>query len=90
MIQSTMQDWPLTITALFKHGAKVYADSNVATWEGETFRLDTLGACSKPGTLVALSEVQVTRDGRGLHARNNYVCIDHGEVSWGGSLFPPP
>src|SRR5262244_1958337 len=28
-----------------------------AWWDGETFRLDTLGACSKPGTLVALSEV---------------------------------
>ena len=27
--------------------------STVATWEGETFRLDTLGACSKPGTLIA-------------------------------------
>src|SRR6266851_8183498 len=26
--------------------------STVATWEGETFRLDTLGACSKPGTLI--------------------------------------
>src|SRR5437899_10730554 len=24
------------------------AQSTVATWEGETFRLDTLGACSKP------------------------------------------
>jgi hypothetical protein len=28
------------------------AQSTVATWEGETFRLDTLGACSKPGTLI--------------------------------------
>jgi len=27
--------------------------STVATWEGTTFRLDTLGACSKPGTLIA-------------------------------------
>lgn len=27
--------------------------STVATWEGTTFRLDTLGACSKPGTLSA-------------------------------------
>ena len=27
------------------------AMSTVATWEGETFRLDTLGACRKPGTL---------------------------------------
>ena len=32
-----------------------------AAWEGETFRLDTLGACSKPGTLVALSEVWFTQ-----------------------------
>jgi len=27
--------------------------STVATWEGVTFRLDTLGTCSKPGTLIA-------------------------------------
>ena len=27
--------------------------STVATWEGVTFRLDTLGACSQPGTLIA-------------------------------------
>ena len=38
------------------------AMSTVATWEGETFRLDTLGACSKPGTLIALKEVQCTRN----------------------------
>jgi hypothetical protein len=36
--------------------------SSVATWEGETFRLDTLGAWSKPGTLIALQEVKFTRD----------------------------
>src|SRR5215471_1779004 len=41
------------------------AQSTVATWEGETFRLATLGACSKPGTRVALQEVQVTRDAYG-------------------------
>jgi hypothetical protein len=39
--------------------------STVATWEGETFRLDTLGACSKPGTLIALQEVTFTRDAYG-------------------------
>lgn len=38
MIQSTMQDWPLTIAALFKHGARVYSDSIVATWEGDNAR----------------------------------------------------
>src|SRR6266540_3428844 len=41
------------------------AMSTVATWEGETFRLDTLGACSKPGTLIALQEVTFTRDAYG-------------------------
>jgi hypothetical protein len=39
--------------------------STVATWEGETFRLDTLRACSKPGTLIALQEVKFTRDAYG-------------------------
>jgi fatty-acyl-CoA synthase len=37
-MQSTMQDWPLTVTALFKHGATVYADSQVATYEGDETR----------------------------------------------------
>ena len=41
------------------------AQSTVATWDGETFRLDTLGACSKPGTLIALKEVKFTRDAYG-------------------------
>jgi hypothetical protein len=41
------------------------AQSTVATWEGATFRLETLGACSKPGTLIALKEVQFTRDAYG-------------------------
>ena len=36
-----------------------------AWWDGETFRLDTLGACSKPGTLIALSEVLFTREAYG-------------------------
>ena len=36
-----------------------------ASWEGETFRLDTLGSCIKPGTLVALSEVLFTREDYG-------------------------
>jgi len=33
-----------------------------AWWDGETFRLDTLGACSKPGTLIALSAVLFSRE----------------------------
>jgi hypothetical protein len=38
------------------------ATSTVATWESETFRLDALGACLKPGRLIALKEVYCTRD----------------------------
>jgi Transposase DDE domain len=41
------------------------AMSTVATCEGETFRLATLGACSKPGTLVAFQEGQLTREAYG-------------------------
>jgi hypothetical protein len=33
--------------------------------DGEPFRLDTLGACSKPGTLIELKEVKLTRDAYG-------------------------
>ena len=28
------------------------AMSTTATWDGQTFRLDTLGACLKPGRLI--------------------------------------
>jgi hypothetical protein len=36
-----------------------------ASWEGETFRLDTLGACSKPGTLIEFKEVLFTGEAYG-------------------------
>ncbi len=32
MIQSTMQDFPLSITSLFQHGRRIHADSQVITW----------------------------------------------------------
>src|SRR5262250_379673 len=35
--------------------------STVATWEGVTFRLASLGACSKPGTLSDWQREQFTR-----------------------------
>jgi hypothetical protein len=36
-----------------------------ASWEDATLRLDTLGACRKPGTLIALKEVLFTLDAYG-------------------------
>jgi hypothetical protein len=41
------------------------AMSTVATWEGVSFRLDALGACSQPGRLIALHEVYLTREAYG-------------------------
>ena len=38
MLLSTMQDHPLTITDLFRHGRTVHARSEVVTCEGETVR----------------------------------------------------
>jgi hypothetical protein len=41
------------------------AMSTTATWDGQTFRLDTLGACLKPGRLIELKEVYCTREAYG-------------------------
>jgi Transposase DDE domain len=41
------------------------ATSTVALWEGETFRLAVLGACLKPGRLIELKEVHITREAYG-------------------------
>jgi hypothetical protein len=38
------------------------AMSTTATWDGMKFRLDTLGACLKPGRLIELQNVHVTRE----------------------------
>ena len=39
--------------------------TRTATWQDEPFRLDTIGTCIKPGTLVALSDVHFTADAYG-------------------------
>ena len=41
------------------------AMSTTATWEGEPFRLDTLGACLRPGRLLEWQEAYVTREAYG-------------------------
>jgi fatty-acyl-CoA synthase len=38
---STMQDFPLTITSIFRHGRSVYGGSEVVTFEGESSRRAT-------------------------------------------------
>ena len=41
------------------------ATSTTATWDGTPFRLDTLGACLKPGRLIEVQNVHVTREAYG-------------------------
>src|SRR5437868_524875 len=38
MIRSTMQDYPLTISAIMRHGARVYPGSECVTWTGSGTR----------------------------------------------------
>jgi acyl-CoA synthetase (AMP-forming)/AMP-acid ligase II len=38
MLESTMQDFPLTIGMIFRHGRTVYSDSEVVTFEGDGCR----------------------------------------------------
>src|SRR6266849_4712882 len=38
---------------------------HTATWEDETFHVDELGACLKPGRLIELKEVALTREAYG-------------------------
>ena len=40
-MQSTMQDFPLTVGMIFRHGRTVYRDSEVVTFEGEKSRRAT-------------------------------------------------
>jgi len=43
MIRSTMQDFPLTIGAIMRHGARVYGGSECVTWTGVGARLPRAG-----------------------------------------------
>ena len=41
------------------------AVSTVATWQDDTFRLEVVGACCRPGRLIALQEARITREAYG-------------------------
>ena len=53
-MQSTMQDWPLTIANILRHGARVYANSEIATWTGtEAARKSFTGTAERIARLAA-------------------------------------
>jgi fatty-acyl-CoA synthase len=67
-VVSTMQEHQLTITDILRHGATVYADSVVTTWEGDTTRSATYGevaarAARLAGALASLGVVEGDRVG---------------------------
>ena len=53
MIPSTMQDFPLTITALFAHGRTINARSDVATFDGERTRHATFATAAERADRLA-------------------------------------
>jgi fatty-acyl-CoA synthase len=53
MMQSTMQDWQLTINDLFEHGRQVYADSEVATFMGDSCRRATFAEVAERAERLA-------------------------------------
>ncbi|MGZ4205292.1 MAG: long-chain fatty acid--CoA ligase [Actinomycetota bacterium] len=52
-MQSTMQDFPLTIGMIFRHGRRVYANSEVVTFEGETSRRATFAQVAERAEKLA-------------------------------------
>lgn len=72
----TMQDYPLTLTFLFKHGAKVYANSEVATFTGDSMRRASFaGVALRAGRLAAALKRLGIRSGD----RVGTFCWNHQE-----------
>src|SRR5262245_42495055 len=64
MIPSTMQDFPLTITGILRHGRKVYGDSECVTWtEGDPRRATFAEVADNADRLAAALTKLGVRDG---------------------------
>ncbi|MGZ4756974.1 MAG: long-chain fatty acid--CoA ligase [Acidimicrobiia bacterium] len=76
MLESTMQDFPLTIGMVFRHGRTVYANSEVVTFEGETSRRATY---AEVGDRVERLANALTRMGVGTGTRVGTFCWNNQE-----------
>jgi len=65
-MQSTMQDFPLTVGMIFRHGRSVYADSEVVTFEGESSRRATYAQVAERAERLAaaLKDLGIERGDR--------------------------
>jgi len=55
MIQSTMQDFPLTVGMIFRHGRSVHGESEVVTFEGEESRHTTFATVAARADRLAVA-----------------------------------
>ncbi len=90
-VVSTMQEHPLTITDILRHGATVYADSLVHTWEGDGYRTATYAevavrAARLAGALTALGVEQGDRVGTFLWNTQEHLEVYLGVPSMGTVL----
>src|SRR6516225_6307856 len=53
MLASTMQDYPLTINAIFKHGERVHQASQIITFTGDECRRSGFGEVAARATRLA-------------------------------------
>ncbi len=76
MIQSTMMDYPLTVTQLLQHGRKVHGDSKVITWQGDHSRKVTF---AETYTRIEKLASALQRLGIGEGDRVGTFCWNHQE-----------
>jgi fatty-acyl-CoA synthase len=76
MFASTMQDFPLTITAILRHGAAVYGDSECVTWAGTHARRATFAEVAQNAERLAAA---LARLGVGEGDRVGTFCWNNQE-----------
>src|SRR3954452_11245034 len=90
---STMQDFPLTITAIFRHGRSVFGKSEVVTFEGESCRRASFAQVADRADRLAsaLARLGIREGDRvGTFAWNNQEHLEaYIAVPSTGSVVPP-
>ncbi|MGH6654357.1 MAG: long-chain fatty acid--CoA ligase [Actinocrinis sp.] len=76
MIASTMQDYPLTITSILRHGSRVYGGSECVTWAGASGRRATYAEVARNAERLAAA---LARLGIGRGDRVGTFCWNNQE-----------
>jgi fatty-acyl-CoA synthase len=76
MIASTMQDYPLTITSILRHGSRVYGRSECVTWTGDGARRATFAEIARNAERLAAA---LARLGVGAGDRVGTFAWNHQE-----------